>query len=308
VTTLSLSTRLYIPSLCLIHATERALHSLGVTFTGADATQLGLEWGEKKSICNKFLQSNAGVTCITWPLEQVKNTKSDIVELHDARVGLARLGRARLGRGPYLHAATAMGLCRLPSPSPAEHVYANVRTNRAHPQTSTEIEHQLIGCRQPNELVFGVTDGTVKVPLSPAPFTPPLVLKRCFSVHIGRLPVRVPTAIYPASGRSLWPKTILPQPRAHAISTACAPWHTGCFPFDSASRACAADNAVGSAVGSAVGGRLCGFCGHRRAVCSIGGEARVQQVRAPAAEMMWAPVNGWRAPLALPSRCPPPSR
>ena len=34
--------------------------------------QLGLEWGEKKSICNKFLQSNAGVTCITWPLEQVK--------------------------------------------------------------------------------------------------------------------------------------------------------------------------------------------------------------------------------------------
>ena len=35
--------------------------------------QLGVEWGEKKSICNKFLQSNAGVTCITWPLEQVQS-------------------------------------------------------------------------------------------------------------------------------------------------------------------------------------------------------------------------------------------
>lgn len=30
--------------------------------------QLGIEWGEKKSICNKFPQSQA-VTCITWPSE-----------------------------------------------------------------------------------------------------------------------------------------------------------------------------------------------------------------------------------------------
>eukprot|EP00758_Cryptobia_borreli_P006432 Tbor_TRINITY_DN5154_c0_g2::TRINITY_DN5154_c0_g2_i1::g.26242::m.26242/K19676/IFT172; intraflagellar transport protein 172 len=28
--------------------------------------RLGLDWGEKKSICNKFPQ-NSGVTCMTWP-------------------------------------------------------------------------------------------------------------------------------------------------------------------------------------------------------------------------------------------------
>ncbi|KAJ3125766.1 hypothetical protein HK098_008226 [Nowakowskiella sp. JEL0407] len=31
--------------------------------------KLGAEWGEKKSICNKFLQ-NCEITCMTWPLEQ----------------------------------------------------------------------------------------------------------------------------------------------------------------------------------------------------------------------------------------------
>lgn len=31
--------------------------------------KLGLEWGEKKSICNKLIQAS-DVTCMTWPREQ----------------------------------------------------------------------------------------------------------------------------------------------------------------------------------------------------------------------------------------------
>lgn len=31
--------------------------------------KLGLEWGEKKSICNKFIQT-CEITCLTWPREQ----------------------------------------------------------------------------------------------------------------------------------------------------------------------------------------------------------------------------------------------
>ena len=31
--------------------------------------KIGSEWGEKKSICNKFLQ-NSSVTCMTWPAER----------------------------------------------------------------------------------------------------------------------------------------------------------------------------------------------------------------------------------------------
>ena len=30
--------------------------------------KLGIEWGEKKSICNKFAQ-NSSVTCMCWPIE-----------------------------------------------------------------------------------------------------------------------------------------------------------------------------------------------------------------------------------------------
>jgi intraflagellar transport protein 172 len=31
--------------------------------------KLGIDWGEKKSICNKFNQ-NSSVTCMSWPLER----------------------------------------------------------------------------------------------------------------------------------------------------------------------------------------------------------------------------------------------
>lgn len=31
--------------------------------------KIGLEWGEKKSICNKFIQS-VEITCLAWPLLQ----------------------------------------------------------------------------------------------------------------------------------------------------------------------------------------------------------------------------------------------
>ena len=31
--------------------------------------KLGLDWDEKKSICNKFVQTSE-VTCLTWPKDQ----------------------------------------------------------------------------------------------------------------------------------------------------------------------------------------------------------------------------------------------
>lgn len=31
--------------------------------------KLGIDWGEKKSICNKFAQ-NSSVTCMAWPVER----------------------------------------------------------------------------------------------------------------------------------------------------------------------------------------------------------------------------------------------
>ncbi|KAL2912183.1 hypothetical protein HK105_208316 [Polyrhizophydium stewartii] len=56
--------------------------------------KLGLDWGEKKSICNKFIQS-AEVTCLTWPHEQ-----------HNALVfGLAD-GKVRIGNLKSNKAAT----------------------------------------------------------------------------------------------------------------------------------------------------------------------------------------------------------
>jgi intraflagellar transport protein 172 len=33
--------------------------------------KLGLDWGDKKSICNKFAQSSP-ITCLIWPVAQVR--------------------------------------------------------------------------------------------------------------------------------------------------------------------------------------------------------------------------------------------
>ena len=32
--------------------------------------KLGVEWGDKKSICNKFVHTTA-ITCLTWPQKRV---------------------------------------------------------------------------------------------------------------------------------------------------------------------------------------------------------------------------------------------
>eukprot|EP00842_Homolaphlyctis_polyrhiza_P007089 jgi/Hompol1/96/HPOL_004489-RA len=56
--------------------------------------KLGLDWGEKKSICNKFIQ-NCEITCLCWPIEQ-----------HHALVfGLAD-GKVRIGNLKSNKAAT----------------------------------------------------------------------------------------------------------------------------------------------------------------------------------------------------------
>jgi intraflagellar transport protein 172 len=56
--------------------------------------KLGVEWGEKKSICNKFAQSNAGVTCITWPLEQPNELVFGLTD-GAVKVGILRSNKAQ---------------------------------------------------------------------------------------------------------------------------------------------------------------------------------------------------------------------
>lgn len=49
--------------------------------------KLGLEWGEKKSICNKFIQT-ADITCMTWPINQ---PNSIIFGMSDGKVRVGNL-------------------------------------------------------------------------------------------------------------------------------------------------------------------------------------------------------------------------
>ncbi|KAI8902928.1 hypothetical protein BC833DRAFT_571194 [Globomyces pollinis-pini] len=56
--------------------------------------KIGLEWGEKKSICNKFIQS-CDITCMTWPQEQ-----------HNALVFGLSDGKVRVGNLKTNKAAT----------------------------------------------------------------------------------------------------------------------------------------------------------------------------------------------------------
>ena len=77
--------------------------------------KLGTEWGEKKSICNKFLQSNAGVTCITWPLEQPNEL---VFGLTDGTVKVMPPELEPLERVTQLIIASILNLINLPSLSP----------------------------------------------------------------------------------------------------------------------------------------------------------------------------------------------
>ena len=72
--------------------------------------KLGLEWGEKKSICNKFLQSNAGITCITWPLEQPNELVFGLTD------GTVKVGIVRSNKGQKLYATESYvtSLCSSP--------------------------------------------------------------------------------------------------------------------------------------------------------------------------------------------------
>jgi len=58
--------------------------------------KLGLEWGEKKTICNKFIQSSE-VTCLTWPHEQ---NNSIVFGLFDGKV---RVGNLKVNKSATLY-------------------------------------------------------------------------------------------------------------------------------------------------------------------------------------------------------------
>ena len=72
--------------------------------------KLGLEWGEKKSICNKFLQSNAGVTCLTWPIEQHNEIVFGLTD------GTVKVGIVKSNKGQKLYETHSycMTLCSSP--------------------------------------------------------------------------------------------------------------------------------------------------------------------------------------------------
>ena len=72
--------------------------------------KLGLEWGEKKSICNKFLQSNAGVTCITWPLEQPGELVFGLTD------GTVKVGVLKSNKGLKLYSTESYVTTLCPSP------------------------------------------------------------------------------------------------------------------------------------------------------------------------------------------------
>eukprot|EP00906_Rhabdomonas_costata_P032028 RCo045161 len=59
--------------------------------------KLGLEWGEKKSICNKFLQQSA-VNCVVWPPQHSHELMFGLAE------GKVRIGNLKTNRAQTLYA------------------------------------------------------------------------------------------------------------------------------------------------------------------------------------------------------------
>lgn len=72
--------------------------------------KLGLEWGERKSICNKFDQKEAAVTCIAWPHQHVNEV------VFGREDGEVKIGMLKNNRGATLYAAESPCLCICASP------------------------------------------------------------------------------------------------------------------------------------------------------------------------------------------------
>jgi intraflagellar transport protein 172 len=58
--------------------------------------KLGVDWGEKKSICNKFLQSSP-ITCLCWPLNQPNELVYGLAE------GKVKVGQLRTNKPATLY-------------------------------------------------------------------------------------------------------------------------------------------------------------------------------------------------------------
>ena len=58
--------------------------------------KLGLEWGDKKSICNKFLQSSP-ITCMTWPISRPNEIVYGLAE------GKVKVGQLRSNKPATLY-------------------------------------------------------------------------------------------------------------------------------------------------------------------------------------------------------------
>eukprot|EP00698_Gefionella_okellyi_P025059 TRINITY_DN9055_c0_g1_i1.p1 TRINITY_DN9055_c0_g1~~TRINITY_DN9055_c0_g1_i1.p1 ORF type:complete len:1722 (-),score=456.28 TRINITY_DN9055_c0_g1_i1:33-5198(-) len=71
--------------------------------------KLGLEWGEKKSICNKFAQSSA-VTCVCWPLQRPNEVIYGLAE------GKVKAGNMRTNKPVVLYSQTSYVTSIAPSP------------------------------------------------------------------------------------------------------------------------------------------------------------------------------------------------
>jgi len=73
--------------------------------------KLGLEWGEKKSICTKFPLTHAGVTCLTWPALDQPNELVFGCTDGSVRVGDVRSNKAKK---IYESRSYVMSLCSSP--------------------------------------------------------------------------------------------------------------------------------------------------------------------------------------------------
>ena len=66
--------------------------------------KLGLEWGDKKSICNKFLQSSP-ITCMTWPISRPNEIVYGLAE------GKVKVGQLRSNKPATLYTTDSYCAC-----------------------------------------------------------------------------------------------------------------------------------------------------------------------------------------------------
>jgi len=122
--------------------------------------KLGMEWGEKKSICNKFAQ-NSAVTCMVWPYERHGDLVIGLAE------GKIKMGNLKTNKSQSIYGSESFAVSLSASPNGqwvcSGHLDGSILTFNLETKAKSKIQHTTIpyALAWGSHILAGGNDGKV---------------------------------------------------------------------------------------------------------------------------------------------------